>query len=404
MIFSLFLLFLGFLALPFGCKREIQDLPKLKVRDRTLVCNWIAEGLFSTENLPFSLSSSPALLQRGDFWGGREEEIVFYSANLPNVYILSPTLSLLKKLPFSSSRPKIFSFLEKDFLTLTNGKEIFFFVKGERGSLTRRYRLRLADSFWLKDFFVTEQEGKMRVWTLERKGEESFLFSYSLPEGKIISQEKLSAGRFLGGGEGTLFILGERKIYARGRNNWDQELGFNDFMAQGFCRTDGKTLFLLLFDPTNKKSQLLTYQTEDGKELERKGLGGNGIFFNDFSLCDFDNDGEKEKVLTYSGREGGILVMKGEKVLWRKRFAPSLSYHRVIVYLLGIFETDEGTEIMVNLILEKEKGRREDWFYRLSPQLRTREASDLEDVVYACLPLGNGFLTVGEGLAIYQWE
>lgn len=407
-------------------------LKKILVQERNLREEWSSEGFLFLKEAPLNLYLSPLTLRAGDFSAREGKELLFYAPSLPNLYILSSGLSLLQKLPALSFPPKAFSQNGEDILYLSDGKTIFFFGKSGIGKLSRLATIRLGDNSWLIDFLITGSEGNLMLWTVEDRGSDYFLASRTFPDGELRSEEELERVQpilFLAGSSsGTVFLLQGERIVARGRNNWEGSVKGIGHLIRAALSADGQTLFILFLSERNK-SQLCAWWVATGEEISPKlviPVFNAGSVVNDFYLADFDGDGQEEILLTYSGKEGRIIILKDGKVVNQKTFLPYSFYSRIVVYPLDVLKTETGIEIMASVRLEKgrtypESGEAGEWLsaerlkeemplvsenylYRLSPLLKVKEILDLEDMILAYAFLPKGILLVGESFTLYRWE
>ncbi len=409
-------LFLIFFFILNGCQKPAPKVKRLSVKERNLREEWSSGEFLFIRELPLNLYLSPVTILAGDFLAKGGKELLLYAASLPNLYILSPGLSLLEKLSVFSFPPKVFFHNGKDILYLSDGKAIFFFGKSPRGKLSRLATIRLGDNSWLKDFLITGSEGNLMLWTIEEREKGCFLTSWTFPDGGLRSEEKLEQDQptllLTGSSSGTVFLLNGDRIVARGRNNWESSVdGLRQPLRTAFS-ADGRTFFGL-FQGENK-SRLYAWRVATGEEISPKitiPLFNTGSFVNDFYLNDFDGDGQEEILLTYSGKEGRIIILKEGKIVSQKTFLPHFFYSRIVIYPLGVLKTETGMEIIASIRWEGGKTHpqsgeltSENYLYRLSPQLKVKEIVDLEDVILACAFLPKGLLLVGESFTLYRWE
>jgi hypothetical protein len=376
---------------------------------------WSSEE-FLKGKVPKNLSLSEEEFIPLDLYEGKEKEIVFASLRLPFIYILSPQLRLLGKLNAFSFLPKGIETEMGDFLFLTNGKEIKIFTKKGR-NLSEILSFRLSGRRFVRDFalgYTPASSPLLLLWTIEEeRGGDSltfFIVTYQMPlknrgqlhlssEERITGKSKDLRMRVLGSYRDLGFFWLGKEIYLRGRENFQvclppmigEDTTFL-LMKSAFSSVDEK-LFLLFSSP--EKSRLLSLSLRSG-EMEEIPLSlPPSSRANDFLLSDIDGDSSDEVLISYSGRRTGVLLLKGKNLLKER----GLSFiGDGTLYFLGEKCLLRKKEILLTLSLGTS------WFYRLSPQLKVREVSDLEGTVSAFTFLPNGFLIVGEGFNQYQWE
>ncbi|GEM_PF-6362790 len=394
----------------------------IRVKGKSLVIDWTGGRFPKFFSTPKNLSQSGSQILVGDFLPARGEEIILYSCQLPMTYLLSANLSLLRKFPRPALPPKVLpakpeagSHSKRESgqkqLVICDGKGIYFF-KGRQPLLLKKER-----EGWIKDFAIQASSNKWFIWTVE---EEKALY-LRLWEQKASTHAVLVGEReipvfpssfLVHPKEKTAILVIGKKILAWGDKTWEREISFPSRapLSCALFSRDGHLIFLALSD-TNLNSgrfYILSYETgqEEAHFPPREIFPGG---FNDLALYDLDNDQEDEILLTFSGKSAGIFVLKAhtkvEITLCRmRRFTSSpLLYTQNILYLLGCFPTDEGVEIQALVSFEKgDEG--ESWLYRFSPELKIKDAQDLEDKVYSFALLSDRVIILGQNLNIYKWE
>ncbi len=400
--------FLGILFL--FCPKEKTKVRK-EIGKRTLFLEYSSEKLFPSLPPQFNLFSSPHQIIVADLLPQRGKEIIISSRYLPALYILSPNLFLLKKLPAPSSPPKLFKSQGRDILLMSDGKSITSFPK----NLIPPFRVK--EDFWLKDFFL--YPSKEQLWTIEEKGDEFLLHLYTLRKGRNgewvlreTEEDRFPCFPKIIASSPTLFFWCGQKVFARGKYNWEISLEPNLQLVKASLSQDNRSLFLILSDSVSKEGKFFSLSVEDGQMLSSfPESGQNSFSFNDFILSDLDGDGKEEVILTYSGKKAGILILRDKKIIAHKVFSSSFPYSQITAYLLGVYPSDAEIEIFVNLRFEREEKTKispiligENWLYRLSSKLKFKDAIDLEDQIGGIAQLPDGFLFLGENLSLYKWE
>ncbi len=402
-----------FFILALFCWQKERATERLKVKGKSLVCDWTSEEIFPPLSPPFSLSTSCHSLFLGDFHPKKGEELLFFSSHLPHLYIISSDLSLIRTLPASSLPPKVFTYQRKRYLAVTNGKEIFFSplatpLLHKKVSLPK---LMVKGNTWIKDFSIQVQEEDMDVVTIEEEADIYSLRIYryhhknNREKFTLVAEERIPSSSFIKGEGMPPLLIAGGKVICRGDDNWERELPFPFRFAKAIYSADGKRIYLTTSDSSATCGKFYLLTSETGEILQEFPKGSPFSFgLNDFFLYDLNGDKKEEVILAYSGKEAGIMILADGKVIATKRFYSSFIYSRIITYILGVFKTDDGIEIMANLSFEK-RGKYENWLYRLSPQLKVKDAIDIEDTVYAFAPLyPDGLLLVGQSFSVYKWE